>query len=419
MTVISQSAPDRRRGGGGKAPGAVAPTAAAPRGGRGLGGLGGRVRSWRTVRARLTALYGSLFLVCGASLLAITYWLVAGAPFAGPRNYQPPPVSGNIPIAIGAERHAVLDALLLRSGIALVIMTVIAGLLGWIVAGRVLRPLRTIASTAQRISETNLHERLAFGGPRDELTQLADTMDGLLARLEAAFDAQRRFVANAAHELRTPLTTIRAKLDVAVAKPEGAPPQLRTLDRNVREDLDQADLLLESFLTLARAQHRQLGEQRSMSLARVAAEALASQSEAIAARQIALETAIDPAVVTGSYILLRRMVDNVIENAVRHNQLNGFITVACDMDYDRARLVVESGGPVLDPAAVAQLAQPFTRLGADRTELQNGHGLGLSIVAAVAAAHGGDMDLRARPEGGLRVQISLPAANAAGVAATA
>lgn len=167
MTVISQSA---GHGGGGQVPGAVAPAAAAARAGRRRGAVRGRRRSRRTVRARLTALYGSLFLVCGASLLAVTYWLVAGAPFAPPRNYRPPHVSGNIPIGIAAERHAVLHTLLLRSGIALAVMTVIAGVFGWIVAGRVLKPLRAIASTTQQISETNLHERLAFGGPRDELS---------------------------------------------------------------------------------------------------------------------------------------------------------------------------------------------------------------------------------------------------------
>ena len=269
--------------------------------------------------------------------------------------------------------------------------------------------MRTITAATQQISETNLHERLGHGGPRDELTRLAETIDGLLERLETAFEAQRRFVANASHELRTPLTTMRATLDVAIAKPH-VPPQLRALDANLREDLDQADRLLESFLVLARAQHGELGEQSSVSLAQIAGDALARRGEAIAAKQIALHTTLVPVRVNGSETLLTRMVENVVENAVRHNQAHGFINVACGIKADTALLVVESGGPSFDQRAVTHLSEPFRRLGTERTGSQNGHGLGLSIVGAVAAAHGGNLDLNARPEGGLRVQITLPGA---------
>jgi hypothetical protein len=274
----------------------------------------------------------------------------------------------------------------------------------------VLRPLRTITSTTRQISETNLHQRLEMGGPRDELRELADTIDGLLERLEAAFDAQRRFVANASHELRTPLAMMRTTLDVAIAKPDGTPERTRELDADLRLDLDHADRLLESFLVLARAQHHQLGDQSLVALEQLIAAALASRAGEIAASQITVHTAITPIDVLGSETLLVRMIGNVIDNAVGYNQPHGSISVSLAHDGANARLLIDSAGVVVDDAAVAQLAQPFRRLGQERIGSQNGHGLGLSIVAAVAEAHGGALELRALPQGGLRVELTLPAA---------
>jgi signal transduction histidine kinase len=299
-----------------------------------------------------------------------------------------------------------LKQLELESAIALGIMAIVSGLLGWAVAGRVLRPLRLIIATTQQISETNLHQRLDMPGPPDELRTLADTIDGLLARLETAFESQRRFVANASHELRTPLATMRAALDVAIAKPHVSP-QMRALDASLRVDLDQADRLLEGFLVLARAQRGPLGDETSVSLTQVVDDALARRREAIAAKQIKLHSALSPTCVDGSETLLARMVDNLIDNAVRHNVPRGLINVRCDADRRTARLVVESGGPALDRQAVDQLANPFRRLGAERIGSENGHGLGLSIVAAVAAAHGGELRLYAREQGGLGAEITL------------
>ncbi len=411
-----------------------------------------------TVRWRLTLLYGGMFLVCGAALLGVTYVLVshqitggAGLTLHGAGRgaiKAPPartgaiplptrpnlPIPPNLPAAVvrlmesstGQEflrlvetqqRVDELHQLEIESAIALGIMTVLSALLGWFVAGRVLRPLRTITATAQQISETNLHQRLDLPGPRDELRTLADTIDGLLARLEVAFESQRRFVANASHELRTPLTTMRAVLDVAIAKPQVLP-QVTALDASLREDLDQADRLLESFLVLARAQHGDPGENASVSLARVVGDALANRRAAMAAKQIELHRSLTPACVEGSETLLARMVDNLIDNAVRHNLPRGLINVRCEADRETARLVVESGGSILDREAVAQLAEPFRRLGTERTGSQNGHGLGLSIVAAVAAAHGGKLSLYAREKGGLRAEITLPAALGAQVVST-
>ncbi len=377
-------------------------------------------RPQTTVRWRLTLLYGALFLGCGAALLAITYALVAHATsdhpllstFLGQRFEEPiPPEVKAVSSFIRSQQQiSDLHQLEIESGVALAIMVIASTLLGWVVAGRVLRPLRTITATARQISETNLHQRLAMGGPSDELRELAETIDGLLERLEAAFEAQRRFVANASHELRTPLAMMRTTLDVAVAKPAGAPAQMRELDADLRLDLDHADRLLESFLVLARAQHHQLRDQSLVGLEQLIAAAIAAHAGEIAAAHIAVNTQLAPLQVLGSETLLARMVSNVIENAIRYNRPHGSIRIVLERDRENGRLIVASTGAVLDDPAVAQLAQPFKRLGTERTGSQNGHGLGLSIVAAVAQAHGGSLELHALPQGGLEVELTLPAA---------
>jgi signal transduction histidine kinase len=291
---------------------------------------------------------------------------------------------------------------------------VISVALGWIMAGRVLRPLRQMTAATRRISADSLHERLAVAGPGDEMKDLADTIDGLLGRLEGAFEAQRRFVANASHELRTPLTTMRASVDVAVAKPEPVPAQTIALADRLRGELDRVDGLLDGFLALARAQHGDLPGQTTLSLEYVTAAALAVRADAIAARHLTVHhvTGADGTWVTGSQPLLCRMVDNVVDNAIGHNRDGGWISVTTESDEHLARLVVETGGEVLDADQVSQLTQPFRRLGADRTGSDHGSGLGLSIVEAIAVAHGGTLGLHARPEGGLRVSIALPLAPA-------
>jgi signal transduction histidine kinase len=388
-------------------------------------------RPQSTVRWRLTLLYSGLFLICGAALLAITYLLFASSQTQAQRDSFPihrgslvkaPGEQLMSPselahqrsvtlLALAEQRSAELHRLLIESGIALAIMAVLSAVLGWIVAGRVLAPLRTITASTERISHTNLHERLAMPGPPDELRVLADTIDRLLERLEEAFDAQRRFVANASHELRTPLAMMRTTLDVAIAKPVGVPTQTRELDAELRVDLDHADRLLDSFLTLARAQHARLMDQDTVPLEPIVTAALAARADQIAAKQLTIQTRLAAAEVPGSATLVTRMIENVIENAVRHNQPAGSIQITiARVDGHQARVLVDSSGPLLDHDAVAQLAQPFRRLGQDRTGSDNGHGLGLSIVAAVAAAHEGLLELHARPEGGLRVQITLPAA---------
>jgi signal transduction histidine kinase len=373
---------------------------------------GRRMLPRRSVRARLTVLYSALFLLSGAVLLAITGGVgasvssVSRANSAAQGATQPPqPEAAHV-------HAAVSHALIVGSAVALGVMTVVSLVLGWVVAGRVLRPLRVMTAATQRISEENLHERLAMPGPGDELKDLADTIDGLLERLEGAFAAQRRFVANASHELRTPLTTMRACVDVAVAKPEPVPVQTIDLAGRLRTELDRVDRLLDGFLMLARAQHGDLPGQATLSLEYAVSAALAVRAEAIAARKLTVHHASgrDGAWVRGSQVLLCRMVDNVIDNAIAHNTDRGWISVTTGSEGPLARLVVETGGDILDPQQVGQLAQPFRRLRADRTGSDDGAGLGLSIVAAIASAHRGTLDLRARPGGGLRVVITLPPA---------
>jgi signal transduction histidine kinase len=300
-------------------------------------------------------------------------------------------------------------------------VTVVSVVAGWVVAGRVLRPLREMTATTRRISADNLHERLAIHGPGDELKDLADTIDALLERLDGAFAAQRRFVANASHELRTPLATMRVSVDVAAAKPGPVPPETITLAGQVRAELDKVDELLDGLLVLARAQHGVLPGGAVFPLDYTVSTALAAREGAIAAKNLTVQhvSGSDDIRVEGSQPLLRRMADNVIGNAVSHNRDGGWIRITTQADGDTARLIVENGGDILDPAQVAGLAQPFRRLGADRTGSDNGTGLGLSIVAAIAEAHRGSLDLHASPGGGLKVTITLPLApRAAAIAGT-
>ena len=371
-------------------------------------------RARRTVRMRLTALYCVLFVFSAALLLLITDGFGASSSghvvkVAAHHRAQGNPAGQ----AAAAQVHdAVSHQFLLGSVLALGVMTLVSVLVGWVVAGRVLRPLRVMTAASRQISAESLHERLAMPGPSDELKDLADTIDGLLARLESAFAAQRRFVANASHELRTPLATMRASVDVAVAKPGPVPAATLALAGRLHTELDRVDGLLDGLLALARAQHGQLLGQSTLPLDYAVSAALAARASAIAARNLTVQhvTGGRGAWVRGSQPLLGRMVDNVLDNAIGHNRNGGWIRVTTTADGALARLVVENGGEVLDPAQAADLGQPFRRLGADRTGSDRGAGLGLSIVAAVAEAHGGTLSLTARAEGGLQVSISLPLA---------
>jgi signal transduction histidine kinase len=373
----------------------------------------------RGIRLRFTVLYMALFLLSGVALLGITVLVFLNS---GKRTSPVDPAQQAAPVA-AQQRVAALEAqlsqihaqqqrqVLVAAAVALVIMIAVSAVLGRGIAGRVLQPLRTITATTQRITADNLHQRLAVTGPHDEVKDLADTIDALLQRLEAAFAAQRLFAANASHELRTPLATMRAALDVAMAKPPPIPASTTTLAQRLRTELDQIDQLLEGLLTLARTQHGAPADPVAMPLAHLVSTALQARSADITAGTLTLHTHLDDrAQVHGSRALLTRMIDNVIDNAITHNQRGGWIHVAVTVHGPTALLVVETGGQRLDHEQVRHLGQPFHRLGATRTGNAHGAGLGLSIVSAIAATHQGSLDLHARPEGGLRVAITLPTA---------
>ena len=340
----------------------------------------------------MTLLYGALFLFSGAVLLAIASGVArVGSTQAVPAPDQNRAANQNgagsqtalaradarvrqLQDQLAAAQHnqgsSVTHQLLIGSLVALAIMAGASALLGWLMAGHALRPLRTITATARRISEDNLHERLAFSGPDDELKRLADTIDDLLERLESAFAAQRRFVANASHELRTPLATMRASLDVAMAKPDPIPPQTAALAGRLRAELDRVDDLLEGFLALARAQHGALPDAAVISVADLTAGSLAARAGAISARGLLLScgASTGSVPVAGSSALLSRMVANVIDNAIVHNEPGGWITVTAAAAGGTARLVVENGGARAGRRAgsPAGAAIPPGRPGADR-----------------------------------------------------
>ncbi|MEU1896555.1 sensor histidine kinase [Streptomyces pristinaespiralis] len=378
----------------------------------------GKLRSG-TVGRRFTMLYAAGFLGSGTVLLTLTY-LMSGSRVTVAAPEQPPAVPPGPAAAEQrirdletqlADVHGQQDhQLLAGSLVALVVMVGVSLLLGRLLAGRVLRPLRLITAATRRISAENLHQRLAVTGPADEVKELADTVDGLLERLEASFVAQRRFVGNASHELRTPLATMRASLDVAVAKPEPAA-QTVALAGRLRTELDRVDHLLDGFLVLARAQHGTLADRTPVPLGRPAREALTARAADIAAKRLTVHDEIRTDTWTrGSPALLSRMVENLLDNAIVHNQEGGWIRISTDHDTAGARLVLTTGGHVLDQERVDRLTQPFERLGADRTGPEGSCGLGLSIVAAIVTAHGGRLTLLARPEGGLCVTAALPSA---------
>jgi signal transduction histidine kinase len=410
----------------------------------------GLPRGRTTVRWRLTLLYGGLFLASGAALLAITYTLVEHATVSGPDAQAsfvptrvdsrllrlpkgPPNVhlrspvgaspallegvrrliqtrAGRATIAIAGsgQRIADLHQLEVESVIALAIMAVISAALGWVVAGRVLRPLRTMTATAQQITEVNLHQRLAMPGPRDELRELGDTIDGLLERLEEAFDAQRRFVANASHELRTPLTAARALLEMILSDPHATVQTFRQTCAEVLEEGEQQEQLIDALLALAHGQ-RGIDPGEPLDLAAIAGEALGFHGPEAAARDLGLAVSLDPALMFGDRRLIERLVSNLLDNAIRHNTPDGLVQVRVRTEAGQASLAVANTGPFIPAEEIGRLLQPFQRLAADRVSQRDGFGLGLSIVAAIAGAHDATLDVRPGPDGGLGIEVRFPA----------
>jgi signal transduction histidine kinase len=404
----------------------------------------------RSIRLRLTAVYAGLFLASGVVLLAVTYVLVGNATGdvvsfsigkkqfgiatgAGePKGSEPSSLQGTTTIRtangkvvsapltpaqarVQAERlraqavrqhSAEMNQLLEQSGVALGLMAVLSIVLGWLAAGRVLRPIRTINERVREISATSLHKRLALDGPDDELTQLASTFDDLLARLEASFEAQQQFVANASHELRTPLTRARAIAEVAVDDPGATVDSLRASHERVLEAAKQQERIIEALLTLARSE-RGLDRNEPFDLAAITDTVLQGRRPEAGRRHLAVRATLEPAQTTGDPRLVERLVANLVDNALRHNQAEGDVEVTTTTRAGRPLLSVANSGPRVQADDLERLFQPFERLDGSRTHQGEGIGLGLSIVKAIADAHRAALVARARPEGGLRVELSF------------
>jgi len=403
------------------------------------------------VRLRLTALYASLFLACGAGLLAVTYglvreatgsFLVASHPNGSTFVIGDKKTNGGAPLTSTKKRPFTLDQshgphltakqmqaqarhdrqlaerqhaaelhqLLEQSGIALALMAIVSIALGWLAAGRVLRPLRTMTEHVREISARNLHQRLALEGPADELTQLAGTFDELLGRLDAAFTAQRQFVANASHELRSPLARARTLAEIAVDDPDATVESLRNSHRRVIAAGEQQERLIEALLTLARSE-RGLERRTPVDLAAITATAVHARHAEAERRGVYIHATLEPAETAGDAHLVERLVANLIDNALRHNVPHGQVDVTTSTTAGRAVVSVANSGAVIPPSEVERLFQPFQRLVRDRTDHSDGLGLGLSIVQAIATAHQAVIGSRAQPRGGLDIEVSFPARN--------
>jgi signal transduction histidine kinase len=409
----------------------------------------------RTARLRLTVLYGAAFLVCGAAVLAVVTSLVFGrANVSQPGGTASAEFSGRVPAAAvhragandiipipvpasdvqqsgrydivkirvpesqpgltAAQKAKLLSEaqvrvsyderqVLIISAAALAVIAVAAAVIGWLIAGRVLRPLRTITTAARRISASSLHERLALHGPDDELRELGDTLDGLFARLEASFDAQRRFAANASHELRTPLTRERALLQVTLADPAATTGSWEAVGRELLASNAEQEHLIEAMLTLASSEAG-TGEREPLDLAAITSAAVAAARPAIGLLGLHASTAI----LDGDPFLIQQLAANLIDNAIRHNIPGGDIQVGTATSDAGAVLSVTNSGQVIPAAEVDRLFQPFQRLGARPARRDGGHGLGLSIVKAIATAHAATITARPRPGGGLTIDVTFP-----------
>lgn len=369
--------------------------------------LGGFVRSLRrSLQARLAALYGAVFLGSGAVLLVI----VNGG--VGRSSHVAPVSAGAVAYQIGqaaaASQHgADVRLLAIFSAAALGVMAVVSVLLGWAMAGRVLRPLRTITATAREISASNLNRRLDLGSSENELTELGQTLDDLFARLEASFESQRHFVANASHELRTPLAAERALLQVALADPEADTESLRAACEEALRLEAHQEALINGLLTLATTE-RGLEVRESFDLGQVAFLVLDSRRHDAAERRLQVRSSLSPAPATGDPNLITSLVANLVDNALRHNYEGGELEVTTDVAFGGARLVVSNTGAAVRPSDVDRLFLPFERLASARTDNRSGHGLGLAVVRAIAAAHGATVTAVPGLRGGLEVSVVFP-----------
>lgn len=385
-------------------------------------------------RARIALACAGLFLVAGGALVASTYALLdhslpsvtatkqavierdplyqtcEHAHGSGSLRTDPTlaekcrlAFAGGARLGADTQRTNDLHDLLLWSLIGLTVTTILAGILGWAVGRRILRPLHQVESAARQASETNLSERLALGGPEDELKRLADTFDDMLNRLEVAFSSQRRFVANASHELRTPLTTMRTLIDVAMAKPSRSTEQLEVLVTRVRQAVVQSEAIIDGLLTLARSD-RGLTSQVIVDLPTAAQDAIDAVHRVAEISNVEIESELSPAQTLGDRALLERLVANLVDNAVRYNSPGGSVRVVTRHKGDEAFLSVTNTGPEVPEELVPSLFEPFRRID-ERLGDRTGAGLGLSIVKSVADAHKSRLEAHSLPAGGLQICV--------------
>jgi signal transduction histidine kinase len=392
-------------------------------------------RSWlrlprRTARLRLTLLFTGMFLGLGTALIVAIYVLsyngdvvqtqvravaVKPAPSQASGGSVSPLTPGGPLIAGVKDLDSHQSAAVLAKPLAfywglLVVTTIASALLGWFAAGRVLRPLGQMADAARTISAGNLGRRLALAGPDDEFKRLGDTLDDLLARLEASFDAQRRFVANASHELRTPLTVERTVLQVALADPDATEASLRATLEELLAYGREHERLLESLLTLASSE-RALNHREQVDLARVAGQVLRAPRPDVQSQGLDVDTTLEPATVAGDPALIARLTANLVDNAVRYNRPGGRVEVRTGAVNGHAVVTVTNTGPVVAPEDTDRLFEPFQRLGGRAAAADGHHGLGLSIVRAIAAAHDATIDVTPQSTGGLAVTVSFAGAD--------
>jgi signal transduction histidine kinase len=382
-----------------------------------------------SARSRLTLLYASLFALGGAVLVFITYLLVADSLHVATSTSIPRAVqfeisrcakaaqanrssaaivqkcaaiyANGVQAGVAAQRSTTLGHLLAYSLLSLAGATLVAALAGWLVAGRILQPVHRLTAAARSATEQNLSHRIALGGPRDELRELADTFDTMLDRLDRAFTSQRQFIANASHELRTPLTLMRTAMDVVLAKPEPTRGELISMAADVRQAVDHSERLIEVLLVLARNdQARALTD--PLDLGAVAEDALEGRTTS----GITTNVALDEAPVTGDGVLLERLVANLLDNAERYNVAGGTVAISTMADDATSVLRVINTGAIVPADMVDRLFLPFTRLD-DRTR-HDGFGLGLALVSSIAAVHNGTVRATAVATGGLDITVRFP-----------
>jgi signal transduction histidine kinase len=374
------------------------------------------------IRARLTLLYGGMFLLAGGALIAIFYLIfwhtypggkAIQSLLGGSAHLRPSQVEA-VRQQLDLHRGRALESLVIQCLLALAVVAVAAAGFGWIMAGRALSPVRRITGTARRVAGRNLGERIALAGPDDELKELADTFDAMLERLDASFRSQRQFAANASHELRTPLATNRTLIEVAIASGQ-VPPGLHQLVDTILATNSRSELIIDGLLTLARSDS-EATRRLPVDLSDVAAGAVEQTAHEAAAARVTVDATPDPAVTVGDPVLLERLALNLIRNGIRHNHPGGWVTVSTTVstapgrEPGDAELTVINSGPVVPAQQLDTLFQPFRRLDCSRTASSQGVGLGLSIVRSVVHSHGGVLHATPRESGGLAIRVHLPAA---------